>query len=232
MGMHHFRRHTRASSISLDSRAFGSDLVRAEYVRRAQGHFNRVMQVVDFGLYAGQTTNACFWLCLAAGLSKGHWQVDAQALPGLVGIAGLLDEVRLLPLAFFDGGANVRQSPLGRLAEKLRTYMCAGPGAVLLRRDMLEKLFPAFAAIAAGSVRRELHHYKRWVQRLADREFADELVILAVTLELKVRIVCIPYTRPEAANEWAISTYAPPGDPVVTDIVVGNNDVHYMWLTP
>jgi hypothetical protein len=27
------------------------------------------MQVLDFGMYAGETTNACFWLALAAGLS-------------------------------------------------------------------------------------------------------------------------------------------------------------------
>ena len=94
----------------------------------------------------------------------------------------------------------------------------------------LRKLFPTFAAIDTSSERRQMQHYKTWVERLAVKEFADELVILAVTLELNIRIVCIPYTRPGAARPLAISTYAPPNSPRGHEIVLGNNDVHYMWL--
>ena len=96
---------------------------------------------------------------------------------------------------------------------------------------MLRKLFPAFASIDSNSERRQMQHYKTWVQRLANREFADELVILAVTLELNIRIVCIPHTRSGAVRPWAISTYSPPNAPAGNEIVLGNNDVHYMWLT-
>jgi hypothetical protein len=108
--------------------------------------------------------------------------------------------------------------------------MCDGPNAVLVRRDMMQRISPAFAALDSRSARRGLQHYKEWVQRLADREFADELVILAVTLELNVRIVCVPYTLPGAARPWAISNYAPPTAPLGNEIVLGNNDIHYMWL--
>ena len=41
-------------------------------------------------------------------------------------------------------------------------------------------------------------------------------------------IVFIPYTRPGAPRPWATSTYAPPGAPHGNEIVLGNNDVHYM----
>ena len=66
---------------------------------------------------------------------------------------------------------------------------------------------------------------------MAEREFADELVILAMTLEFNVRIVCVPYTHPGAARPWAISTYAAPTTPPGNEIVLGNNDVHFMWIT-
>ena len=167
---------------------------------------------------------------LAAGLGHSSWRLDAQALSGLADTGHFLHEVRTLPLASFDKGEGVRTSALGLFAERLRKYMCAGSDAVLLRRDMLEKLFLAFAAIGTNSERRQLRHYREWVERLADREFADELVILAVTLEFNVRIVCIPHTRPDAPRPWAISTYAPPTAPLGNEIVLGNNDVQYMWL--
>jgi hypothetical protein len=147
-------------------------------------------------------------------------------------MAELWIKVRALDLLSLDNSATVRQSSLGLLAEKLRKYMCDGPDAVLLRQDMLEKLFPAYAGIDARSERRQLHHYRQWVQRVAEKEFADELVVLAVTLELNVRIVCIPYTRPGATRPWTISTYAPPTALPDNEIVLGNNDVHYMWITP
>ena len=97
---------------------------------------------------------------------------------------------------------------------------------------MIQKFFQAFAAIDMQNERRQLQHYKQWVARLADREFADELIILAVVLELRIRLVCIPFTPPDSLGQWAITTYASPSTPAGLEIVLGNNDVHYMWLTP
>jgi hypothetical protein len=106
--------------------------------------------------------------------------------------------------------------------------MCAGTTAALLRPDLQARLFPAFAAIDSKSGPRQLQHYKHWVARLADREFADELVILAVVLELKIRIVAIPYTPTDSAQKWYISTYGAQND---VEVVIGNNDVHFMSIT-
>ena len=80
---------------------------------------------------------------------------------------------------------------------------------------------------------RTLHSYEQWVNKLADEEFADELVVLATSLELGVRIVCVPYT-PKGATPWKISHYPPQDRPGMSDVVVhlGNDDVHYVWLAP
>jgi len=45
------------------------------------------------------------------------------------------------------------------------------------------------------------------VVRLGQNEYADELVIVAVALELNIRIVCVPFTPQEASQPWAVSTY-------------------------
>ena len=67
-----FKRHTRQrvgplqNSLSIDS-------VRTQYQERARAELHVNVAVVDFGQYAGRTTGACFWLCLAAGLSSSRW---------------------------------------------------------------------------------------------------------------------------------------------------------------
>ena len=66
---------------------------------------------------------------------------------------------------------------------------------------------------------------------MATNEFADELVVLATAMELKVRIVCVPYTAP-GRMDWQISKY-PPTDHAIPDdmtIYLGNDNVHYVWL--
>jgi len=219
-------------TVSFNSVKAAGGNVRAEYVQRATAHFHRPMQVLDFGMYAGDTTNACFWLCLAAGLTRSSWEPSAHALQGVDGILELWPQVRASDLVAMDRSATIALTPLGRFAEQLRKYMCDGPNAVLVRRDIMQRLFPAFAALDPRSARRGIQHYKEWVQRLADREFADELVIITVALELNVRIVCIPYTPAGAARPWAISNYAAPATPPGNEIVLGNNDVHFMWITP
>ena len=74
--------------------------------------------------------------------------------------------------------------------------------------------------------------YKAWVERLSQREFADELVIVAVARELNVRLICVPHTPQQAPQPWAISTYYNTEVSTQNDciILLANNDVHYMWL--
>ena len=109
--------------------------------------------------------------------------------------------------------------------------MCAGPDCVLLREDVKAKLFSAFAALDPNSGARTLPAYKRWVEKLATREFADELVVLACAMELKIKIVCVPHTPDGLELKWAISTYMPQHPlPDAMSVYLGSNDVRYMWL--
>ena len=96
---------------------------------------------------------------------------------------------------------------------------------------MRQKIYRAFAYIAGGTAATETG-YANWVQRLAQNEFADELVVVAVALEFSIRIVVIPYTPEQATQPWAIPSYGPPGVPQdgSRTVYLGNNDVHYVYL--
>ena len=94
--------------------------------------------------------------------------------------------------------AGARHSPLGQFAVALREYFCHGGGAVLLREELKSRLYPAYAVLGFGGPKHMEELYAGWVQKLATSEYADELVVLAVTLELPVRIVVIPHTPASA----------------------------------
>ena len=102
---------------------------------------------------------------------------------------------------------------------------------MLLRRDMLTRIYEAFACLEASGPRRTMATYKAWVERLSQNEYADELVIVSVAMELNIRIVCVPFTSQELPP-WAVSTYPNTDATAENDctILLGNNDVHYMWL--
>ena len=94
---------------------------------------------------------------------------------------------------------------------------------------MKARIYRAFACLDVRGPARTEEMYARWVQKLATREYADELVVLSVALELGIRITIIPYTPPVALAQWAPSTYGPEGAEHV--IHLGNNDVHYVYLS-
>ena len=71
--------------------------------------------------------------------------------------------------------------------------------------------------------------YAEWVQKLATKEYADELVVLCVAMELGISITIIPYTPTTALGMWAVASYGPEGADHV--IHMGNNDVHYVYLS-
>jgi hypothetical protein len=190
---------------------------------------------VDFGLHAGDTTNACFWLCLAAGLAASNWfpdSVDGQALPIVVNT--YLTETRAMDLHLLDKATAklIKGTPLGMLASTLRQHFCDGASSVLMRSDMMARIYQAFAGLQEDGSDRTLPMYTRWVTRLASNEFADELVLVAVAIELKIRILCIPFTPSTATKPWVISIYQDTilDIPDTRNVYVGNNDVHYMWL--
>ena len=65
-----FRRHglKRVKSIKCEDLAGPS--VASQYKERARELYDVDVDVLDLGQYAGQTSGACFWLGLAAGLAE------------------------------------------------------------------------------------------------------------------------------------------------------------------
>ncbi len=98
---------------------------------------------------------------------------------------------------------------------------------------MVWRIYQAFAGLQEECSDRTLAMSTRWVNRLASNEFADELVLVAVAIELKIRILCIPFTPSTATKPWVISIYqdAILDIPDTRNVYVGNNDVHCMWLS-
>ena len=128
----------------------------------------------------------------------------------------------------------MQRSALGLLAQSLRQHFCAGPSSVLLRADIKDIIYPAFASLTVRAARRTQQHYEQWVSKLATKEYADELVVVAVAMELSIRIVVVPYTPVSAVAPWAIPTYGPAGaaQDASRTMYLGNNDVHYVYLKP
>ena len=203
-----FRRHAAKTVRRLDSDKLGGDEVTTQYSQRARGEFNFEPLVLDLGQYAGRTTGACFWLCLTAGLAERAPHVLAQALPGESEERRAVEQLCAMGARASAGGDH-RRTPLGVVAEALRTRFCGSESAVLLRPDMKAPIYNAFAGLDTRGPARTEQMYARWVERLSTREYADELVLLCVSMELGVRLTVIPCTPPLANSQWAITTYGP-----------------------
>ena len=78
--------------------------------------------------------------------------------------------------------------------------------------------------------------YKRWIARVGEHEFADEIILAAVAQHVRVWVVVIPFTPPSAPTQWQIVDH--PGEHFRNEVgiaeprrlVLGNNDIHYVWL--
>ena len=190
----------------------------------------------DLGQHAGNTSGACFWLCLAAGLAECNEDVLGQALPAehdaLAVVAHLRSEGAIFRHAIYNDPVDIRYSALGKLAARLREYFCSGPTAALFRPDVKDKICAAFASLPVRGKQRTEQLYEGWLHKLASREYADELVVLAVALELSMRIVVIPCTPEFALEHWKIPTYGPTvaAQDASRTIYLGNNDVHFVYL--
>jgi len=216
-----------------------------QYADRAAYDLGRAdLAAYDLGWEGEQgTTNACFWLCLAAAWSHVDvttpvlWReatlfeemtrVDRQT------VADLLQQQahHVIPLP--------RGNAIGVLALKLRQHFCGftdsptGETCVMRRPDVVQRFFPAYAALAGSSTSQMLpmQMYKQWIQRVRLHEFADELIVAAAARELGVCIVCVPYTPADSLGLWKISSYSALNAGART-VYLANNDVHYMVLLP
>ena len=100
---------------------------------------------------------------------------------------------------------------------------------MLLRDDMKARIYSAFAALGPRGPKRSEQMYLSWVQKLATKEYADELVVVCVALELDIRIRIIPYTPHRSTGPWAVAAYG--REEAEHVLHFGNNDVHYVYLS-
>ena len=201
-----------------------------QYIARMQVFCpGQTFQVCDVGMYAGETTAACFWLAFAAAWSRCPENLSDHKFKHLL---ALRREVRDTPSANLRADNRAGASdPLGVLSQLLRHYFAKGNDCVLRRFDDELVWFPALAALTPLAASRTLADYRRWVARVAEHEYADELVVAAVAKEMHVRIIVVPYTPRAAQDKWSLSQYE--GDDSNTrTIYLGNDDVHYVWLAP
>jgi len=191
--------------------------------------------VIDLGVLAGRHTNACFWLCLAAGWSRcpatQYGDADLQRLHDLT------KTITLEELETRRTDRDVAVDQLGRAADALRQFFCGRDG-YMFRNQIVAIYAPIFAACHAvyGASDRytTLESYKRWIGNVARGEFADELILAAVAKCLQLCITTVPHT-PFGNTAWAIAQHPMeelwPSLGITHEIVMGNNDVHYVWLT-
>ena len=220
----HMQRHTAKKTIPATFTVPLRDKL-AHYIERVQGDLRLAVEARDLGMYAGRTINACFWLSLAAALTRSSWIVTTRLRHGLPGFQAAINS------SIPENANEIRHSEVATLAVQLRHHMCLGEGAAMFKPYIRDSIYQAFAVLGASSAPRTLQSYKNWVAKLATSEFADELVVLATAIELNVRIVCVPYTAP-GQLQWQISKYPPEGRDVMSGATVylGNDDVHYVWL--
>ena len=110
--------------------------------------------------------------------------------------------------------------------------MC-GENGYMLQKDSVCKWAPAFAYLQREhEFSASFNDYVHWVRRVADREYADELVLSATAEMLQVELSVLPYTPLGAKSQWAVwnSQNSQQLEPVSNWILLGNDDVHYVLL--
>ena len=183
--------------------------------------------VRDLGVEAGVRTNACLWLSVI-----DAWSQLSNNAAYVAHDPVLTEMVRSLP-EVARTISNVRRSydAVGVLADRLRQHFCA-PNGVMHKPQMMQLLLPAFAALDTrrGSVA-TIESFKQWLTRVAAQEFADELVLLAIALHLRLWIVALP-----AKANWAVAEYPHQAKRTqfnITEnrrILLGNNNLHYVHV--
>ena len=196
----------------------------SHYATKAHQELNISVEAIDLGTRAGHSINACFWLSLAAGLTRCGCRRNSR-------VRDLPSFHAAVNAAIPSNVTQIQDSELGNLALELRTHMCFGAECAMLKPEIRDDIYQAFAVLGSSGPTRTLELYKAWVSRLAATEFADELVVLATALWLKVRIVIVPWNDP-LQSTWKISTYPPPQKRtnMWPTVYLGNEDVHYVWL--
>ena len=86
---------------------------------------------------------------------------------------------------------------LGQVANLLRQYICDA----MLQSETMQEVLPYFAEMS-GSDSVTFDDYRRWVARLRNHEFADELVVAITAKKLRIPIVVVPSNA-----DWVLQTH-------------------------
>ena len=209
-----------------------------QYLQRSMQHWpGSSFSVIDAGMIAATTTNACFWLSLVAAWSRlPRMPYDDAELSALQDKLIELGEWR--PQDFAEVNRRGGNDDFGKVVEQLRVLVTGADG--YLRGETKMRTFGiAFAALQASAPATQgatTESYNRWLDKVSVNEFADELILAATAEYLKLCIVIVPYTPPTAESQWAISEHpctAARQEQNIDEtrmIVLGNNDVHFVWL--
>jgi hypothetical protein len=180
--------------------------------------------VVDVGVDANGSLNACLWLSIVAGLSR-----IAQPLPEVLQASvGPLDAIAaVVPAALRKGRrAHRGRDAVGIAALKLRRVVCDQMGGAAAIAD----LFPAFAALYPAGLHEAgvtIAAYHAWLQRTKAWEFADQLHLSHISRVLRLWITILPVN-----NAWVVTNMNIAGVGADRRIYLGNDNVHYVWLSP
>ena len=203
-----------------------------EYEQRALQRWpGAVWKAVDLGIRAGVHTNACFWLCLAAGLSRCELKDY-----GSEELHRLHEQARSIPFTDLQRPRTTAVDVVGVVADGLRQCFC-GLNGIMFRPDVMAVYAPIFAACNAAYSQWDrpasLEVYKEWITKVARVEFADELIVAAAAKFLNICITTVPRT-PVGDSPWVIAQHPEQerwaAEAITEEIVMGNNDVHYVWL--
>ena len=206
-----------------------------QYMQRAKERWPGMScSVIDSGMIAGTTINACFWLSVVAGWSR---------LPGIhyddSKLVTLQEEVlqlsHCLPTDFNYVNRKAFHDGLGKAASTLRAWVTGAEG-YMRAPERMNTWTIAFAALQASSPVGDgmsAQQYLRWLDKVCCNEFADELILAATAEYLKLRIVVLPYTPSDSPSQWAIAEH-PCKERCQSQnidesriVVLGNDDVHY-----
>lgn len=206
-----------------------------QYLQRAKQRWPGMSwSVIDSGMIAGTTINACFWLSVVAAWSRlPRTHYDASELVNLQ--EEVLQLAHCLPADFNYVNRQAWQDDLGEAASKLRALV-TGPDGYMRAPERMKTWTIAFAALQASSPDGEgmtTQQYYRWLDKVSCNEFADELILAATAEYLKLCIVVVPYTPSDAPSQWAIVEHPCKESRQSQNIdetrvvVLGNDDVHY-----
>jgi hypothetical protein len=190
-------------------------------------------EVWDFGTAAHNSINACFWLSVVEGLSRCQERYASED-NGILALYSDLEGLTQVPLQAMAKEARpvAGDDLLGKLARRLRNLVC-GEGGYMLQKNNIHKYAPAFAYLQQEcKCSASFADYIHWVRRVAESEYADELVLSATAEMLQLELVVVPYTPDGSDSQWSVwnSQSLLHSGRDAPRILLGNDDVHYVLL--